>query len=144
MIGAFGVWLLIRVFSEQVLDRVAIYRETTGFRICAATELHDCRIRGGTVMGRDRVAVVPRIAPQVSCDGHAARARDECNRSHPVTDYGNREQLRTFAECMARNGVVEGDATSLSDPREDHLSAKGFEMQCREGFRSGEFEQEGY
>ena len=144
MLGAFGLWILIRVYNVQTLDRVAIYRETSGFRVCPAADLHDCRIRGGTVMGRDRVAVVALIHAQPSCDDQEARARETCGREHPIADYGNAEQLRAVATCSAQFGVITSDATTLSDPRDPHLEPKGFQMECREGIRNGEFQQDGY
>lgn len=126
------------------LDRVAVYRShVTGYRICPATEIHDCRIRGGTARGRDRVIRIGTIVAQADCDGQELRSLEVCERERPVTDYGNPEQTRRNRECLLYGGVIDGELMTLTDPRDPHLPANAFELTCREGEMTGTFQDEG-
>jgi len=126
------------------LERVAVFRDgVTGYRICPATDIHDCRVRGGTVRGRDRVITIGTIVAQADCDSQETRAREVCNRERPITDYTNEEQVRRNRECLLYGGLIDGELMTLTDPRDPHLPANAFELTCREGEMTGTFQGEG-
>lgn len=141
--AAMGVCVAVMPDAKPTLERIAIYRPGAGLRVCPSTDLHDCRIRMGTAMGRDRLLTAPLIAAQAECDGQESRVREACGRTAPVTDYGDAEQARRHNDCLVAGGVVEASATALTDPRDPHLDARAFEMGCREGVKTGSFQEEG-
>ncbi len=141
--GVTGVYMAVVPDAKPTLERIAIYRPGAGLRVCPSTDLHDCRIRMGTMMGRDRLLTVPLIVAQAECDGQESRVREVCGRVARITDYGDAEQTRRHNGCLAAGGVVEASATALTDPRDPHLDARAFEMECREGVKTGSFQEEG-
>lgn len=145
-----GLWFATLMFLHAIgwikppLERVAVFRtHVTGYQVCPATDLHDCRIRGGTARGRDRTIVVHTIAWQANCDTQEQQARDACERESPITNYADDSQVRRHRECMASRSVVDGEMMAVSDPRDPHLPANAFELTCREGEMTGTFQDEG-
>jgi hypothetical protein len=143
-----GLVLLVARTSKPTLERVALYRNRAGVRVCASQPLHNCTVLLGTAQRRDRIlGPIPAIDPPVSCDDQETRAYAVCM---PESEglSGDPMVMQRRLRCMAAHGVIEGDLEGLSrlrDARESsEMNPHAIRVECAEGRVEGAFPGEGY
>lgn len=143
-----GLVLLVARTSKPTLERVALYRNRAGVRVCASQPLHNCTVLLGTSQHRDRMlGPIPAIEPPASCDDQETRAYAACM---PESEglSGDPAVMQRRLRCMAAHGVIEGDLEGLSrlrDPREpSEMDSHAIRVECAEGRVEGSFPEEGY
>jgi hypothetical protein len=118
----------------EPLRGVALYRIRYGFRICSRAALHNCTARHGEGE-RDRIYALGTIQSVPSCDTQFEDALGLC----PASADSALSEDAARARCMAGRGVVKYDLGTVADPRDEHLPAGGFRLECDEGTAGGTF-----
>lgn len=154
VLGLVGVALVVTAKpgpptrSTALLERIAVYREGLGVRVCASQVLHACAVRIGTVQGRDRIlGFFPVITVPASCDTQVEDGQRACAARGLPVSY--EEPARTaHLVCMAEAGVLDGELRGYAR-LEDAREATGTDshrvyLECLEGVANVTFATEGY